>query len=82
VERPTYIAQNVLESCQMRFPWSVHVKAHLLNNIGNVGPGESHVLKCTSQAAKICSMLFLKESSYGGRQLGIGVDWGAAGLAG
>jgi hypothetical protein len=82
MESPTYIAHNALESCQMRFPGSVHMKAHLLNSISNVGPGESQVLMCTSQAAKICSMLFLKESSCGGRQLGIGVDWGAAGLAG
>jgi hypothetical protein len=34
----------------MGLPWGVHMKAHLLNGVGDVGPGESEVLKRVGQA--------------------------------
>jgi hypothetical protein len=30
----------MLESGEVGLPWGVHVKAHLLDDVGDVGPGE------------------------------------------
>jgi hypothetical protein len=32
-------------SGEMGLPRGVHVKVHLLDDIGNVGPGEGHILE-------------------------------------
>jgi hypothetical protein len=34
----------------MELPWGVHTKAHLLNGVGDVWPGESKVLERVCQA--------------------------------
>jgi hypothetical protein len=34
----------------MGLSWGVHMQAHLLNGVGDVGPGEGQVLEGTSQA--------------------------------
>jgi hypothetical protein len=36
--------QDPLESSEMRLPRGVHIQAHLLDDVGNVGPGEGQVL--------------------------------------
>jgi hypothetical protein len=40
MKSPAHITQDAFESGQMRFPWSVHMEAYMLNNIGNVWPSE------------------------------------------
>jgi hypothetical protein len=58
------------------------MKTYLLNSIEEVGPGKSQVLKSTGQAAKISGLLFPKKSPSICGELGIGVDWSVARLAG
>jgi hypothetical protein len=48
--RALEIFQNSLESGEVGLPWCVHIKAHLLNGVGDVGPGEGEVLECACQA--------------------------------
>jgi len=38
------VAQNALQSQQVRFPWIMHVKTDPLDGIGNICPGESEIL--------------------------------------
>jgi hypothetical protein len=38
------VAKNPLRSGEMRLPWGVHVKAHLLDSVGDVESGEGEVL--------------------------------------
>ena len=41
VDGAVEVAKNPFESSEVELPWGVHVKAHLLNDVGDVGPGES-----------------------------------------
>jgi hypothetical protein len=50
VEGSTEVAQDPLESGKVGLPWGVHVQAHLLDDVGDVGSGEGHVLEGVSQA--------------------------------
>jgi hypothetical protein len=50
VEKATEVSQNPLKSSDVGLPWCVHMKAHLLNDVGDVGPGEGEVLECACQA--------------------------------
>jgi hypothetical protein len=44
------VAKNPLESGEVRLPWGVHVKARLLNGVGDVGPIECQVLESAGEA--------------------------------
>jgi hypothetical protein len=41
---PTKVGQDTLDCREVNFPRIMHMKTHLLNNIGDVRPGESQVL--------------------------------------
>jgi hypothetical protein len=38
------VVKNPLGSEEVGLPWGAHVKAHLLERVGDVGPGEGEVL--------------------------------------
>jgi hypothetical protein len=44
------VAKDPLESGEMGLPRGVHVKVHLLDDVGNVGTGEGQILKCAGEA--------------------------------
>jgi hypothetical protein len=44
------VAQNPLERGEMGLPRSVHMQAHLLDGVSDVGPGEGEVLERAGQA--------------------------------
>jgi hypothetical protein len=50
VEGALEVAQNSLESGEVGLSWCVHVKAHLLDGVCDVGPGEGEVLERVCQA--------------------------------
>jgi hypothetical protein len=45
IESPLEVAKNPFDNEEMRFTGIVHVKANLLNSVGDFGPSKSHVLK-------------------------------------
>lgn len=44
------VANNPLHNGDVWLSWSVHVKAHLLDNIGDVGPNEGGILEIPNEA--------------------------------
>jgi hypothetical protein len=54
VEGAPEVAQNALESGEVGLPWGVHMKAHLLNGVGDVRSGECEVLESARQAPVRC----------------------------
>jgi hypothetical protein len=44
------VAHDLLESGEMRLSWGVHMEAHLLDGVGDVGLGEGEVLERAGQA--------------------------------
>jgi hypothetical protein len=54
VDRAAEVAEEALESSEVRLSEIMHVKTYLLNCIGDVRPGEGEVLKGTSKTP-ICS---------------------------
>jgi hypothetical protein len=48
------VAQDPLESSEMGLPWSVHMEAHLLDGVGDVGAGEGEVVEHVYQALVRC----------------------------
>jgi hypothetical protein len=50
VEGAPEVPQNPLEGGEVGLPWCVHMKAQLLNGVGDVGPGEGEVLERACQA--------------------------------
>jgi hypothetical protein len=50
VEGAVEVAQNPLERSEMGLPWSVHMQAHLLDGVSDVGPRESEVLERAGEA--------------------------------
>jgi hypothetical protein len=50
VEGATQVPQDPVHRGEVRLPRVVHVEAHLLDGIGDVGPGEDEVLKCPGNA--------------------------------
>jgi hypothetical protein len=50
VEGVAEVAQDPLESGEMWLLWGVHMQAHLLDDVGDVGPREGEVLEHASQA--------------------------------
>jgi hypothetical protein len=51
------MVQNALDGRQMRLPRIVHMKVYLLQNAGDVKPGECQVLKSTSYVAELGDVL-------------------------
>lgn len=51
VHGATNVAEDPLDRCPMRIPRSVHVKAHLLDNILQLGAGQGEVLQGTDDGA-------------------------------
>jgi hypothetical protein len=49
VEGDVEVAQDPLESGEMRLPRGVHMQAHLLDGVGDVKPGEGEVLERAGQ---------------------------------
>jgi hypothetical protein len=60
-------------------PWCVHMKAHLLNGVGDVQPGEGEVLECARQAPVRCRVGDRGHVVL--RELRLSVDRHGAGLA-
>jgi hypothetical protein len=73
------VAHDPLESGEMGLPWGVHMEAHLLDSVGDVGPGEVEVLQRAGQAPVI-----RRVGDRGPvvlRELRLSVDMRGAGLA-
>jgi hypothetical protein len=51
VEGALEVPKDVLRGHEMELTRVVHVEAHLLDRVGNVGPGEGEVLESPSQVA-------------------------------
>lgn len=49
VEGATEVAHDPLESSEMMLPHGVHMQAHLLDGVGDVGPREGQVLEHAGQ---------------------------------
>jgi len=47
------VAENALQSSQTRFPRIMHMKANLLDGVGDVRPSEGQVLESTSKTPKL-----------------------------
>jgi hypothetical protein len=73
------VPKDALRGREMGLTRVVHVEAHLLDCVGNVGPGEGEVLESSSQAA-IDSQVADKGPHVGG-DLCLSVDRRGAGLA-
>jgi hypothetical protein len=54
VEGAAEVAQDPLESGEVGLPRGVHVQAHLLDGVGDVGPGEGEILERASQTPIRC----------------------------
>jgi hypothetical protein len=50
VEGAPKVPQNPLDGGEVGLLWCVHMKAHLLNGVGDVGPGEGEILERACQA--------------------------------
>ena len=50
VEGALKVAKNLLDIGEVGLPWGAHVKAHLLDRVGDVGPGEGEVLESLDEA--------------------------------
>jgi hypothetical protein len=54
VEGAAEVAQDPLESGEMGLPWGVHMEAHLLDGVSDVGTREGKVLERACQAPVRC----------------------------
>ena len=45
VRRPVYIAHHALDESTVTVPRVMHMQAHLLHGVGELGPGDSEVLQ-------------------------------------
>jgi len=73
------VAENALQSSQMRFPRIMHMKANLLDGVGDVRPSEGQVLESTSKTPKLRGI-----SNWGAicsRDLGVRIHWSQTRLA-
>jgi hypothetical protein len=73
------VPEETLESSEMRLPRIMHMKAQLLNCIGDVRPSEGEVLKSTSKTAVCRRISHWRALCLG--QLALCVNWSGAGLA-
>jgi hypothetical protein len=79
VEGALEVPKDALRGHEMGLTGVMHVEAHLLDRVGNVGPGEGEVLESPSQAT-VGSRVADRAPHVGG-DLGLSVDQGGAGLA-
>jgi hypothetical protein len=56
------VTENVLHNSEMWLTMVIHVKAHLLDYVGDVRPGEGEVLEYPSQAAGGSGVIVFKAS--------------------
>jgi hypothetical protein len=70
--------QDLLESGEMWLPRGVHMQAHLLDSVGDVGPREGQVLQGADQA--LVGRSVGDRGSIVLRELRLSVDWRGAGL--
>jgi hypothetical protein len=83
VEGAPELAQNPLESGEVGLPWRVHMKAHLLNDTGDVWSGEGEVLGRACQAPIRCRVgdrgpVVLRELRLSVDRRGVGLAVGHA----
>jgi hypothetical protein len=78
VESSLKVSQNPLGSDKVSFPGIMHVKAYLLDSIGDIWPSEGQVLKSASKTAIGCGICY-RRSSFS-RDFGTGVNRGGAGI--
>jgi hypothetical protein len=65
----TDIAEDTLEGNEMGFPRVMHVKANLLDCIGDIRPGESEILESPRKASEIYRIIHRITNSS--RQFGV-----------
>jgi hypothetical protein len=78
VKSAPQVPQNPLQRGEMRLSRVVHVKAHLLDGVGDVGPGEEEVLK---GPGKTPVAGWIGNRGAGGGEFALCVHWSRAGLA-
>jgi hypothetical protein len=78
VEGALEVSNDVLQGREMGLTEVMHVEAHLLDRVGNIGPGECEVLESSSQVA-VGSQVADRGPHVGG-DLGLSVDRCGAGL--
>lgn len=79
VKRTLEVAENPFGSHKVNLPRIVHVKANLLDSIGNVRTGEGQVLKSSHKAAVVSGVN--NSRTIISRNLGAGVNRGGAWFA-
>jgi hypothetical protein len=79
VEGALEVLKDVLCGREMGLTRVVHVEAHLLDRVGNVGPGEGEVLESPTQA--VVGSRVADGAPHIGGDLGLSVDRRGAGLA-
>jgi hypothetical protein len=79
VERALEVAEEALESREVRLPEIMHMKTDLLNCIGDVWPGEGELLKGPSETP-VCNGVSHR-GSLNLRQLALSIDRSGAGIA-
>jgi hypothetical protein len=72
------VSQNPLGSDKVSFPGIMHVKAYLLDSIGDIWPSEGQVLKSASKTAIGCGICY-RRSGFS-RDFGTGVTGVEQGL--
>jgi hypothetical protein len=78
VESSLKVSQNPLGSDKVSFPGIMHVKAYLLDSIGDIWPSEGQVLKSASKTAIGCGICH-RRSGFS-RDFGTCVNRGGAGI--
>ena len=73
------VEKNPLDIGEVGLLWGVHVKAHLLNDVGDVGPGECQVLESTDAVPVGCHIADREPIVVG--ELRLSVNRHGAGLA-
>jgi hypothetical protein len=79
VEGALEVPKDALRGCEMGLMGVVHVEAHLLDRVGNVGPGEGEVLESSSQA--VIGSRVADGGLHIGGDIGLSVNRCGAGLA-
>jgi hypothetical protein len=78
VEGALEVPKDVLHGHEMGLTRVMHVEAHLLNRVGNIGPGEGEVLESPGQA--VVGSRVTDGGPHIGGDLSLSVDRRGAGL--
>jgi len=70
------VSEDPLQRNQMGLPWVVHIKADLLNNIGDVWSSKGKILQGTDETPEVCRVLNGNTIRYQ-----IAVNWSGEWLA-